>query len=156
MTDDERVRDILHRVKSLAADYYALTGKPLGVTGEIGEYEAARLLKMRLAEAREPGFDLYAASGEKVQVKTRRLDRDLKNFPSQRVGGIKLDQPWDCVVLVLLNSRFEAYEIWRAERPEIESALLEPGSKARNERGSLSISKFRQLGRCVWDEGRTA
>jgi len=39
-----RVREILAAVKPLAAEYYRLTGKPLGVTGEIAEYLAAELL----------------------------------------------------------------------------------------------------------------
>lgn len=29
-------------VKALAKEYYTLTGKPLGITGEVGEVEAAR------------------------------------------------------------------------------------------------------------------
>lgn len=33
----ERVREILATVKPLAAEYYRLTGKPLGVTGEVAE-----------------------------------------------------------------------------------------------------------------------
>ena len=37
----QRVRDILATVKPLAAEFYRLTGKPLGVTGEVAEYVAA-------------------------------------------------------------------------------------------------------------------
>ena len=40
----ERVREILTAVKPLAAEFYRLTGKPLGVTGEIAEYVAAEIL----------------------------------------------------------------------------------------------------------------
>jgi hypothetical protein len=35
------VAKLLHEAKILAARYYALTGKPLGVTGEVAELEAA-------------------------------------------------------------------------------------------------------------------
>ncbi len=42
--------------------------------------------------------------------------------------------------------------MWQAERPDIETALLAPGSKARNERGALSISKFKQIGVKVWGQ----
>ncbi len=38
------IGEILERAKQAAIDYYRLTGKPLGVTGEVGEYKAARLL----------------------------------------------------------------------------------------------------------------
>ena len=37
----EWVRAILATVKPLAAEHYRLTGKPLGVTGEVAEYVAA-------------------------------------------------------------------------------------------------------------------
>lgn len=36
----------------LAAEYYRLTGKPLGVTGEVAEYVAAETLGLVLADAR--------------------------------------------------------------------------------------------------------
>jgi hypothetical protein len=47
-----RVKEILAAVKPLAAEYYRLTGKPLGVTGEIAEYVAAELLGLVLTPAR--------------------------------------------------------------------------------------------------------
>lgn len=44
----QRVREILAAVKPLAAEYYRLTGKPLGVTGEVAEYVAAEILGLEL------------------------------------------------------------------------------------------------------------
>lgn len=35
---------LLKEAKLLAREYYSLTGKPLGVTGEVAEYEAGRIL----------------------------------------------------------------------------------------------------------------
>ncbi len=58
MTDiTTSINEILARAKQAAVDYYRLTGKPLGITGEVGEYEAARLLGLALADARAPGYD---------------------------------------------------------------------------------------------------
>src|SRR5450759_1456051 len=45
--NEARVREILATVKPLAAEYYRLTGKPLGVTGEVAEDVAAEILGMR-------------------------------------------------------------------------------------------------------------
>lgn len=42
--NEARVREILAAVKPLAAEYYRLTGKPLGVTRELAEYVAAEIL----------------------------------------------------------------------------------------------------------------
>lgn len=55
--DVDRPREILAAVKLLAAEYYRLTGKPLGVTGEVAEYVAADLLSLKLAPPRTKGFD---------------------------------------------------------------------------------------------------
>ena len=49
--DQTRVREILAVVKPLAAEFYRLTGKPLGVTGEVAEYLAADILGLELAVA---------------------------------------------------------------------------------------------------------
>ena len=37
MTDTARIMQILGEAKKLAQEYYALTGKPLGITGEVAE-----------------------------------------------------------------------------------------------------------------------
>ena len=54
------------------------------------------------------------------------------------------------MLLVLLDERFEPIEIWEAGRPAIAAAIEAPGSKARNERGTLAVSKFKSIGRRVW------
>ena len=52
-----RVREILATVKPLAAEYYRLTGMPLGVTGEVAEFVAAECRGLELADARTAGYD---------------------------------------------------------------------------------------------------
>ena len=54
--DAWRVREILAAVKPLAAEYYQLTGKPLGVTGEVAEYVAAEILGLELVPPRTRGY----------------------------------------------------------------------------------------------------
>ena len=68
----------------------------------------------------------------------------------QQLGSIRLAQEWDIVLLVVMNERFEVRWIYEAEREAIEAALKAPGSKARNERGALSLTKFKSIGRQVW------
>jgi hypothetical protein len=76
MTEEQaaRIKQILFEVKPLAAEYYRLTGKPLGVTGEVAEYIAAETLGLVLADARTPGYDAIrqtAAGPERIQIKGR-------------------------------------------------------------------------------------
>ena len=145
------VRQVLARAKQAAVDYYRLTGKPLGVTGEVGEYEAARLLGLCLVAARVPGHDATDDAGFRYQIKSRAVPNP-KRANSQRLGSIKSTQEWDAVLLVLMDQELETQEIWKAKRDAVLAALAAPGSKARNERGALSVSKFRQIGTRVWPE----
>ena len=145
----DEIAAVLERARAAATDYYRLTGKPLGITGEIGEFEAARLLGLTLSKAREAGYDAVDPAGRRYQIKARCAN---ENWPrkSQRVGSIKLAHPWDSVLLVILDMEFRARGIWQAEREAIAAAITAPGSKARNERGALAVSKFKSIGRKIW------
>jgi hypothetical protein len=61
--NSERILAILAKAKRLAREYRALTGKPLGVTGEVAEYEAARLLELHLLPAGTRAFDALRNDG---------------------------------------------------------------------------------------------
>lgn len=135
----------------LARRYRELTGKPLGVTGEVAEFEAARILGVELTPARQAGYDAIECRNgtrRRLQIKGRCLLPDAK--PGQRIGSIKLDKAWDAVLLVLLDENLDAMEIYEAPRAKIAAALTAPGSKARNERGALGIAKFKAIGKLRW------
>lgn len=149
--DNDRVLEILRDAKSLAREYYRLTRKPLGVTGEVAEYEAARLLGVELTVARQAGYDATEHGNNvtrRLQIKGRCLLPNCK--PGQRLGSIDITKEWDAVLLVLLDEDFEATAIYEADRSAVIEALTAPGSKARNERGALSVSKFRSIARPRW------
>jgi hypothetical protein len=147
--DPEEIASVLERARAAAIEYYRLTGKPLGITGEIGEYEAARLLGLKLSAAREAGYDAINPDGHRYQIKARCINENgLRK--SQRLGSIKLTHPWDSVLLVILDMDFRATGIWQAKRDAIAAAIAAPGSKARNERGALAVSKFKSIGRKIW------
>ena len=117
------------------------------MTAEIAEYEAARLLGLTLSPARQAGYDATRSTkdGEQLlQIKGRCILPGSK--PGQRVGAIDPTKQWDAVLLVLLDREYAPTAIYEADR----SALTTPGSRARNQRGQLSISKFRAIGRRVW------
>lgn len=142
---------LLSEAKALAREYYSLTGKPLGVTGEVAEYEAARILGVQLTPARQAGYDAVERVGgatKKLQIKGRCLQENCK--PGQRLGSIRTDHDWDAVLMVLLDYEFNATEIYEAQREDIEAALNAPGSKARNDRRALSVSKFKSIGSLRW------
>ena len=142
------LKEVIQEATNLAKQYRRLTGKPLGITGEVGEFLAAQLLGFELTDARQAGYDAIAGDGRRVQIKARCILPD--SSPGQRVGGIKLDHEWDTVALILMNGDFEPIAVYEADRVDIERELLRPGSRARNERGALGITKFKSIGRLAW------
>jgi len=150
--EERRVLEILATVKVLAREYRQLTGRPLGATGEVAEYEAARLLDLKLRPARQAGYDAVDRDGRKIQIKGRCISAGSK--PGQRLGRIDVSKPFDAVLLVLLDETFDAISIHEAQRADVLAALAAPGSKSRNERGALSVGKFKAIGRTVWDRER--
>jgi hypothetical protein len=72
--DHKLIREIgkiVETFRPLTARYYALTGRPLGFAGELGEYEAAKRLGLKLAPARTPRYDATDRKGRTFQIKTR-------------------------------------------------------------------------------------
>ena len=149
--DDAAVLEILRKAKRLAQQYRALTGKPLGITGEVAEYEAARILRVKLTPARNTGFDATErknGSIRRLQIKSRCLLKNSK--PGQRLGRIDIEKDFDAVLMILLDENFDATEIYEAEREAVIKAIKEPGSKSRNERWALGVNKFKAIGRVRW------
>jgi hypothetical protein len=144
--------ELLGQAKAIAREYYHLTGRPLGITGEVAEFEAARILGVELAAVRQAGFDAVRRASDgtvvRLQIKGRCFDLDAR--PGQRMGAIQLSKEWDAVLLVLLDLDFEAREIWEADREAITAALTKPGSVARNERGALDVNCFKRIGTLLW------
>lgn len=149
--DNDYVNQLIEEARIVAKQYYETTGRPLGVTGEIAEHETCRLLGLDRAPVRQSGYDAVRrvdGREEFIQIKSRAM-ADNPN-PGQRLGSINLEKEWDVVLLALLGHDFQVREIHEAKRPKIEKELRRPGSKARNERGSLTVNKFVSIGRMVW------
>jgi hypothetical protein len=70
--------------------------------------------------------------------------------PGQRLGSIDTRKRWDAVLMVLRDANCDAIAIYEADRAIVLAALEAPGSKARNERGALAVSKFKALARVRW------
>lgn len=145
-----QIENILERAKELAIEYKELTGKPLGITGEIGEFTAAKLLNLKLTRARQAGYDAIDDKKEKIQIKTRCLDQ-IKGY---RLGKLSKNQEWDSVIFVHLNREYEPISIHKAYRKEVLVELERPGSKTRNNRGLLGVRKFISISKEIWKADR--
>jgi hypothetical protein len=149
--DAQRLREILAIAKRLAVEYFQLTGKPLGVTGEVAEYAAAEKLDLKLAPPRTPGYDALRGI-ERIQIKGRAHGK--KTDSGQKMGRIRTDTPFDTVLLVLLdNATLEPREMWQASHEATIKRLAAPGWKARS-RGVLSVPEFKAIAQRVWPVAR--
>jgi hypothetical protein len=144
------VDKLIEQARQLATDFRKMTGKPLpGVSNEIAEYDACKLLGLELYEERSEGFDAERVNvngPKRVQIKARSIFND--NYRGQRLGQLKLDKAWDSVVLVLMDENYQAFDIYEATRDDIVNNLNENSSRMK--RGAMSVAKFRNIATLVW------
>ncbi|MEQ8684635.1 MAG: hypothetical protein RIE86_05045 [Imperialibacter sp.] len=140
----KQIEKILNQAKKLAIEYRELTGKPLGITREIGEFTAAKLLNLELTKARQAGYDAIDDKREKIQT------RSLNNIKGYRLGKLSSNQEWDSVMFVRLNREYDPISIHKAYRKEVIGELNRSGSKTRNERGLLGVRKFISISKEIW------
>jgi hypothetical protein len=156
-SSSEEIMETLAEAKKLAQRYRALTGKPLGVTGEVAEFEAARILGLELVPPRQAGYDAIRNENGKLmrlQIKGRCILPGSK--PGQRIGRIDVNKEFDGVLLVLMDEALDATAIYEADRESVIAALTAPGSKSRNERGALGVAKFKAISRRIWSREEAA
>ncbi|MCP3734803.1 hypothetical protein M9979_07960 [Sphingomonas sp. RP10(2022)] len=142
---DDRLMQLLRDAQRIGAEYYRLTGKPLGVTGEIAEYEAARALGLTLCVARTPGHDaIDPANGDAVQIKGRAVARDDRY--RGMCPAILCDADVQVVVLVLLDrTTLTAIEVWRTDIAAVRRRIAGLASARRRAEGVLAITQFTSI-----------
>ncbi len=146
------VDKLIAEARRLSAEYRKATGRPLGgVSGEVAEYDAARLLDLELCDPKPGGYDAVGRgkrAGKRIQIKARAIFDEAKS--GQRIGQLKTEQEWDSVMLVLMDENLEPFEIYEAERDEILQTIADSGESARNKRGAMSVARFKIISRLVW------
>ena len=144
---------LIAQARQLAAEYRRAMGRPLpGISSEIAEFDAIRLLGLEPAPrtGEESGYDAIdpARDNKRIQIKARTIFDEEKG--GQRVGQLKLGLDWDSVVLVLMDDNYEPYEIYEADRADLEDYAAQSESR-RAKRGALSVGRFKIIGRLLWD-----
>ncbi|MCG7985923.1 MAG: hypothetical protein JAZ20_05115 [Candidatus Thiodiazotropha weberae] len=141
---------LISQARVLAAEYRRTMGKPLpGISNEIAEFDAIKLLQLEPNNTPEGGFNAIdpVRDGKRIQIKSRTIFDESKS--GQRIGQLKLEKSWDSVVLVLMDEDYEPYEIYEAEREEI-LEYIEESSSNRAKRGAMSVARFKIIGRLAW------
>ncbi len=148
------VDTLIEQTRLLAAEYRRTTGKPLPVTTEIANHDAARLLDLDIINPPPGGYDAVGRTGERegvrYQIKGRAIFDEKKG--GQRLGQIKVDKEWDAILLVLLDDNYRPFSIYEATRDELSDAINESQHSRRSSRGAMSIARFKNISRLVWSD----
>jgi hypothetical protein len=144
------VDKLIAQARQLAAEYRRTMGKPLpGISNEIAEYDALRLLALKPEPEPETGWDAFdPETGRRVQIKSRTIFDESKS--GARIGQLKMNQDWDSVVLVLMDDNYEPYEIYEALREDL-AEFADSAGGGRSKRGAMSVARFKAIGELVWD-----
>ncbi|MFQ5486895.1 MAG: hypothetical protein ACE5ET_00430 [Gammaproteobacteria bacterium] len=148
------VDKLIAEARRLAADYRRATGRPLaGVSSEVCQHDAARLLDLEICDSPMGGYDALGKgerAGKRIQIKGRAIFDERKS--GYRIGQLKVDQEWDSVMLVLMDGNLEPFEIYEAEREDILADLEQAKAKGkrRASRGAMSVARFKNIAHLVW------
>ncbi len=150
MSNPYAAEKLIAQARQLAAEYRRTMGKPLpGVSNEIAEHDAVRLLGLETAAETDVAWDaLDPDTGDRIQIKSRTIFDESKG--GQRIGQLKMTQDWDAVVLVLMDEDYEPYEIYQARRDDL-AEFVDASSSGRAKRGAMSVARFKVIGQLVWD-----
>ena len=146
------VDKLISEARLLAAEYRRATGQPLGISTEIARHDACQLLDLEPAAEGVGGYDAIGhgeRQGQRIQIKGRVIFDEAKR--NQRIGQLKLDQEWDSVMLVLMDENYATESIYEADRLAIIEALDEQKDSSRSKRGAMSVAKFKNIARLVWN-----
>lgn len=155
MTTVYSIDKLVGEARRLAADYRRATGKTLPVTAEIAIQDAIRLLGLSPAENPNCGYDAIRERDgrrDRLQIKGRAIFDEGKS--GHRLGQLRLEQPWDHVVLVLMDENYEPVEIHEADREAIIETLNDPSASKRTARGMISVARFKIIGHLMWTQAQ--
>lgn len=143
---------LIAQARILAAEYRETMGKPLpGISNEIAEHDAMRLLSLQPKPEGAVGYDAVdpARNDLRIQIKSRAVFDEKKS--NQRLGQLNVNHEWDSVILVIMNDQYMPIEIYEAYRDDLEEHMYE-SSSSRAKRGALSLGKFKKIARLTWSK----
>jgi hypothetical protein len=133
-----QLRETLLSLKRAAAQYWRLTGRPLGVADEVGRFVAAEILGLTLAPDPYAGHDVLRGN-ERILIAVRAYPNGT------RIKCPGSDSKCDSVMLVTLDTKtMNARGIW-----EVKCARLNRIHRRIRILG-LPIEQFKKIGTQLW------
>ena len=136
---NSRVLNLVKQAIRAAIAYENMTGRKLGITGEVGEVLVCKSLGLALLlDQISPGIDAVdPKNGEKYQIKTRRGDTAS---PGARIGTFSKHK-FDYAVLAILNEKYELVELYKTTAKKIEPILQ------RHKKRNPPLRQFKRVAR---------
>jgi hypothetical protein len=133
------VRDAIRA--TLAYERATNCGRKFGITGEVGEILVCHKLGLRLSkQPRSEGFDAIDRKNNRVQIKTRRSERDELPADAGSTSTFSKHR-FSYALLALLDRDYKLVEVWRADYHQVERIIR----KHKRTRRNLTIRQFKSV-----------
>src|SRR3989338_8392976 len=114
LTITDEIKKMVNKIIKIALEYETLTGRKLGITGEIAEIIVCHKLGLKLlANSLSPGHDAVDERGNKFQIKSKRI---IKN--KGRIGRFS-DHKFDYLITVLFDKNYKIIGLYQADYKKI-------------------------------------
>lgn len=134
--NNEIIKKVAQATK-LAVEYEELTGRRLGITGEVGEVLVCQKLGLSLiADPLFAGYDaIDKANNEKYQIKTRRV-----NHLKGRIGSFSKHE-FDFAILAILNNDYKICELYKAQSKNLKTIIEKAPKRNPSLRSFINVSE---------------
>ena len=130
----EEIRKAVFTSIKAAIKYEKLTGRKLGITGEVGEVLVCDRLKLKLlSDPISAGHDAIDEQGKRYQIKARRVNR-AKGIKG-RIGTFSKHE-FDSAVLIILDENYEILKLFIGDHEKLKPVL------DRHKRRNPSVREF--------------
>lgn len=133
------IERIVKKFIPLAIKYEKVSGKPLGITAEVGEVIAARKLRLVLEPPRTPGYDA-SKNGYHYQIKTRRVNELNARAKVKKLGSFS-NHRFHYAVLVILDKRYQLIAIYQTSFSRVRSVIQQVNRRNPSIRQFIRVSK---------------
>jgi len=112
-----KIKKLIMAIIKNAIQYEALTGRKLGITGEIGEVLVSEKLKLKLlADPQTAGFDAVK-NNMHYQIKSRRVEHNRG-----KIGKFSKHK-FDYAILAVLDKNYKIKELYKRRYKDLEPVL---------------------------------
>jgi len=137
---------LMTQTRKLASDYRNQTGHALPVTEELARFDGINILGLRKKEGEE-GIDAVSMGDnpDNYLIKGRVIFKGGK--ARQKLGKLSLQAGWNKLLMVIYDAEYFPSQVYSIDRAIIEKEL---DKLPQDKRGSMTVAKYRAIGKKVW------